>query len=106
MGDVGGDGDGSVRPLVVLDLFCGYGGFSQAFRDRGHVTIGVDIVGPADVLADVRRLPFSASFRPDVILASPYASGPANPTGGSVALRRSRPPSPWITNAWGWPALE
>lgn len=57
--------------LLVLDLYCGLGGFSQAFRDRGHQVIGVDILQPADVVADVKRLPFAKSFRPDIILASP-----------------------------------
>jgi len=59
------------RTLLVLDLFCGLGGFSKAFRERGHRVIGVDIVPPCEVQADVKRLPFPKSFRPDVILASP-----------------------------------
>ena len=57
--------------MLVVDLFCGLGGFSQAFRDRGHRVIGVDIVPPADVIADVRHLPFNGRLRPDVVLASP-----------------------------------
>lgn len=57
--------------LTVVDLFCGLGGFSQAFRDRGHRVIGVDIVPPSDVLADVRALPFNGKLKPDVVLASP-----------------------------------
>lgn len=57
--------------MIVLDLFCGLGGFSQAFRDRGHTVIGLDIEPPADVIADATRLPFRDTFRPDVILASP-----------------------------------
>ena len=57
--------------MMVVDLFCGLGGFSQAFRDRGHRVIGVDIVPPADVLADVRNLPFNEKLRADVVLASP-----------------------------------
>jgi hypothetical protein len=57
--------------LTVLDLFCGLGGFSQAFRDRGHRVIGVDIVPPADVIADVRALPFNGRLKVDAILASP-----------------------------------
>lgn len=58
------------KPLKVLDLFCGFGGFSQVFRDRGHHVIGVDNVAPADVIADVQALPFRG-YRPDVILGSP-----------------------------------
>jgi len=57
--------------MIVVDLFCGLGGFSQAFRDRGHRVIGVDIVPPADVIADVKHLPFNGRLRPDVVLASP-----------------------------------
>lgn len=58
--------------MNVLDLYCGLGGFSQAFRDRGHRVVGVDIVPPADILADVRRLPLSGvRFHPDIILAAP-----------------------------------
>ena len=56
--------------MTVLDLFCGLGGFSRAFRDRGHSVIGVDIVPPATILADAKALPLR-NFRPDVILASP-----------------------------------
>lgn len=56
--------------MKVLDLFCGFGGFSEVFRERGHDVIGVDIVPPADVLADVANLPFRG-YRPDVILGSP-----------------------------------
>lgn len=57
--------------MIVVDLFCGLGGFSKAFSDRGHSVIGVDIVPPADVLADVRALPFNGKLKPDVVLASP-----------------------------------
>lgn len=55
--------------MLVLDLFCGLGGFSQPFRDRGHQVIGVDIVPPADVIADVSNLPLACN--PDVIVGSP-----------------------------------
>lgn len=56
--------------MKVLDLFCGLGGFSQVFRERGHDVIGVDNVAPADLIADVRELPFRG-YQPDVILGSP-----------------------------------
>ena len=55
--------------MTVLDLFCGLGGFSAAFRARGHRVVGVDLVPPADVIGDVRRLP--VDWKPDVVLASP-----------------------------------
>lgn len=56
--------------LRVLDLFCGLGGFSKAFRERGHFVVGVDIVQPADVIADIRRLPIALDGW-DVVLAAP-----------------------------------
>lgn len=56
--------------LNVLDLCCGLGGWSKPWKDNGHLYVGVDIVYPADVIADVRRLPFG-KFPWDVILASP-----------------------------------
>ena len=57
--------------LRVLDLFSGLGGFSQAFRDRGHYVVAVDInkAMPADIIADVRYLPIRGKW--DVVLASP-----------------------------------
>jgi len=57
--------------MKVLDLFCGLGGFSQAFRDRGHKVVGVDInpsVKP-DIVADI--LTFDTDEYFDVVLASP-----------------------------------
>ena len=59
--------------LRVLDLFSGLGGFSQAFKDRGHFVVRIDIdreLKP-DVQADVRFLPIKDSTHFDVILASP-----------------------------------
>jgi len=57
--------------MKVLDLFSGLGGFSQAFRDRGHHVITVDIEKnfKPSVVADVRFLPIRGKF--DIILASP-----------------------------------
>ena len=55
--------------MNVLDLFCGLGGFSRAFRERGHRVVGLDLVPPCDVLGDVSRLPIRGSW--DVLLASP-----------------------------------
>ena len=57
--------------MKVLDLFCGLGGFSRAFLQRGHDVIGIDVVPPADILADVRALPLDEDYRPDVVLGSP-----------------------------------
>ena len=59
--------------MKVLDLFSGLGGFSQAFKERGHDVTGVDIdrsLKP-DIQADVRYLPIRDEARFDVILASP-----------------------------------
>lgn len=53
-----------------MDLFCGLGGFSRAFRERGHMVVGVDIVPPADVISDLSKgVPIRG--RIDVLLASP-----------------------------------
>ena len=57
--------------MTVLDLYCGLGGFGQAFRDRGHKVYGLDIVPPADVIADARALPFRDGLAPDALLAAP-----------------------------------
>lgn len=63
--------------MRVLDLFCGLGGFSDPFRDRGHevVTLDIDSRFKPMVLADVRTVsypslpPLDKPF--DVVLASP-----------------------------------
>jgi site-specific DNA-cytosine methylase len=55
--------------MRVLDLCCGLGGWGAAFRARGHVVVGVDVVPPADILADVRDFKAREPF--DVIVASP-----------------------------------
>ena len=57
--------------MIVLDLFCGLGGFSRAFKEAGHYVVGIDIVPPATILADMNAPPLQDSFRPDVLLASP-----------------------------------
>lgn len=63
-------------PLRVLDLFSGMGGFSQAFRDRGHEVVRVELDEryEAEVHANVLDLehhlePLDAHW--DIILASP-----------------------------------
>jgi len=59
--------------LRVLDLFSGLGGFSQAFLDRGHEVIRIDIDRSfcPTIQADVRDLPLKEKACFDVILASP-----------------------------------
>ena len=56
---------------VALDLFCGTGGATAAFRAAGWNVVGVDIDARRypDVIADVRRLPFAG--RVDFIWLSP-----------------------------------
>jgi site-specific DNA-cytosine methylase len=58
-------------PLRVLDLCCGLGGASAAFRDAGDYVVTVDIEPRfrPTVIADVRA--FHPRGRWDVILASP-----------------------------------
>jgi len=58
--------------MKILDLFSGLGGFSQAFLDRGHEVIRVDIdrTFKPTIQADVRKLPLK-KVHFDVILASP-----------------------------------
>ena len=63
--------------MKVLDLFSGLGGWSQAFKDRGHLVFTVDIEPKfkPNMTADILNL--SAQDFPkvssgwDVILASP-----------------------------------
>jgi C-5 cytosine-specific DNA methylase len=60
--------------MKVLDLFSGNGGWSQAFRDRGHEVIAVerDPFYAAEITIDI--LTFDSSllpWSPDIILASP-----------------------------------
>lgn len=64
------------RKLLVLDLFSGLGGWSQAFKERGHKVITLDFekkFNPticADVLA-VSAKDLTVFGVPDVVLASP-----------------------------------
>ena len=57
--------------MKVLDLFSGLGGFSQAFKDRGHFVTTVDIESKfkPDVCIDV--IEYEPDIQYDVILASP-----------------------------------
>jgi len=60
--------------MKVLDLFSGLGGFSQAFKDRGHEVITVDI-NPAfrpTICTDILKMDISVlGDGYDVILAAP-----------------------------------
>lgn len=76
--------EGAARRLRVVDLFCGEGatsaegGWSSAFRARGHEVFTVDF-DPAyqpDLVADVLEMTAdSFPWSPDVILASPPCQG-------------------------------
>lgn len=74
----------TARPLRVVDLFCGEGatsetgGWSSAFRARGHevVTSDFDPKYGSDIVADIRELRASDfPWQPDIILASPPCQG-------------------------------
>lgn len=59
--------------MKVLDLFSGLGGWSKAFKDRGHKRITVDIneeFNP-DICIDIIELDVREMGTFDVILASP-----------------------------------
>jgi hypothetical protein len=60
--------------MNVLDLFAGLGGWSEAFRARGHSVTTLDIEPrfSVDIVADVLTWDTdSLAMRPDIILASP-----------------------------------
>lgn len=60
--------------MDVLDLFSGLGGFSQAFKDRGHNVVRVDNeerFNPDICIAINELVPYNILINPDVILASP-----------------------------------
>lgn len=62
------------RPLRMLDLFSGLGGWAGAWRDAGHevITVDLDPRFKTDIVGDVAQLrPEDLPWRPDVILASP-----------------------------------
>lgn len=61
-------------PLKVLDLYSGSGGFSEAFKQRGHevVTVDIDPRFKPDICIDILDLSsFQVSGSWDIILASP-----------------------------------
>jgi hypothetical protein len=61
--------------MLVVDLFSGSGGATQAFVDRGHKVVRLDLAADRkhgitpDVQADVRFLPIRC--KPDFVWASP-----------------------------------
>jgi len=57
--------------MKVLDLFAGLGGFSQAFKDREHEVVRVDIASKfsPDICADI--MDFEPEGDYDIVLASP-----------------------------------
>lgn len=60
--------------MRVLDLFSGLGGFSQAFKDRGHEVVTVELLEKfkPTICADVMTLgPKDLQGPWDIILASP-----------------------------------
>ena len=59
--------------MKVLDLFSGLGGFSQAFSERGHdvVTIDIDRSFRPTIQADLMKPPIKKGAGFDVVLASP-----------------------------------
>lgn len=59
--------------MQVVDLFSGLGGWSAAFRDRGHNVFTVDIAADLapTLCADILEVKVSDFPKPDVILASP-----------------------------------
>ena len=55
--------------MHVLDLCAGSGSATQAFKDRGHDVVTVDICGDVDIIADVRTYQPTQYF--DFIWSSP-----------------------------------
>lgn len=63
-----------MRPLRVLDLFAGLGGWSNPWRDAGHDVFTVDNNPKfaVDWCRNIMRLePQEVPWHPDVVLASP-----------------------------------
>lgn len=58
--------------MKILDLFAGLGGWSAAFRDRGHevITLDNDPRFGCNITQDILE-PFDLPWRPDIVLASP-----------------------------------
>lgn len=77
--------------MFVVDLFSGTGAATQAFVDRGHKVVRIDIAGSPDIRADVRHLPIRC--KPDFVWASPPCQDFSN-----ICVRN------WTRNkTGGWP---
>ena len=64
--------------MKVIDLFCGLGGWSAAFKKRGHDVLTLDKESrfSPDVCANILDVKASDfPFKPDIILASPPCEG-------------------------------
>jgi len=59
--------------MLMIDLFSGTGGASQAMQDAGWTTVRIDMSSSArpDVRADVNHLPLKRSLKPDLLWMSP-----------------------------------
>lgn len=61
--------------MKVLDLFSGLGGWSQAFKDRGHcvTTLDIDKKFKPTICIDILKINpgYLKGYKPDIILASP-----------------------------------
>lgn len=84
--------------MKVLDLFCGLGGFSQAFEDDLHwrvTTLDIQERFDPDIEADILDVSwddFDQDY--DLILASPPCKGFSIADGNNVWKKDTRPPSP------------
>jgi len=65
--------DESCLKIRVLDLFSGLGGWSEAFKERGHEVVTVDREAKFSptILSDVNNLEASELGKFDIVLASP-----------------------------------
>jgi len=63
----------AIRAMKVLDLFCGLGGWSQAFHDAGHECTGIDIknIGYPYRFIKADLNDWKPDQHYDIILASP-----------------------------------
>ena len=83
---------------AVLDLFCGLGGFSQAFEesDRWHVTtVDIEARFDPDIRVDVLDLRPGDLPDPDVVLASPPCTAFSMAASGTHLDGDGRPVSDW-----------
>ncbi len=62
-----------MKTLTVLDLFSGLGGWSKAFKERGHHVTTVDFnpLFKPDIVADIRDITVASVGYHNVVLMSP-----------------------------------